>query len=242
MNKIVIDNNSNIEKIPIKKDTILKIDCNHIQKNIQIDVKDNVNLTIIDTSIYTKNDIVIDTSFNSNILINKMSVDTSDSVTININGENTNINFYNSIVNYNNNEYKETINHNVKNSNSKIVNHCVNVKDNTFKFIVDGKIGKNAIRTNFNQDNKIINISSGKSFILPNLIVDNNDIEASHSAYIGQFDEEIVFYLMTRGLSKEKTTKILIKAFLTNNIELNDNMKKHLEEMIKNIRKEELNE
>ena len=235
MNKIILDNESNSDEINLKEDTVLEFNFNDTQKDIVINLDDNVNLTVYDKSNYTKNSICYNAGNNNNVQINKASIDCSDKVKVEIKGENTNIEFYNSIINYNDNEYKEEINHISKNSNSSVVNHCVNVKDNTFKFIVDGKISKNASKTNFKQDNKIINMESGKSFILPNLIVDNNDIDASHSAYIGKFDEDILFYMMSRGISYNDSNYLLIKAFLTNGMGSCEKMNSYLENLIKNI-------
>ena len=36
------------------------------------------------------------------------------------------------------------------------------------------------------------------------LYIDNNLIEAAHSAYIGSFNEKAIFYLQTRGITREK--------------------------------------
>jgi Fe-S cluster assembly protein SufD len=148
---------------------------------------------------------------------------------------NSNIKFYSSIINYEDNEYKQNINHNDKDSISKIINHCINVYDNKFKFIVNGKIKKDSINSSFKQDNKIININNGKSFILPNLIVDNNDIDASHSAYIGTFDEDLIFYMMTRGLSLKECNSLLIKSFLLGSMDLDDRQRDILNSIIEKV-------
>ena len=56
--------------------------------------------------------------------------------------------------------------------------------------------------------------------IKPNLIIDNNEIEANHSAYIGTFKEDEMFYLMSRGINKKNCYKLLLKAFLLNNMQI----------------------
>lgn len=235
MNKIVIDNDSKEEKIQISTDTLLKIECNDISTNLEINISPNSSLEVIDTSNNTSQKIKYNLSNNAYLKINKISINACGELQINLNGENAEINISNSLINYNDNIYKEEINHNSENTRSIITNHAVNFLDNTFKFIVDGKIKKNATKTTFRQDNKIMNMKSGKSYILPNLIVDNDDIEASHSAYIGQFDEETIFYLMTRGISFEDANKLLIKAFLINKMEDNIEIKEIIEKLIENI-------
>ena len=55
---------------------------------------------------------------------------------------------------------------------------------------------------------------------MPNLLVDSDDVEASHAAYIGTFDEDEKFYMMSRGLTLEECDDLLIKAFLLNDMNL----------------------
>jgi Fe-S cluster assembly protein SufD len=49
---------------------------------------------------------------------------------------------------------------------------------------------------------------------IPNLEILANEVKCSHSATIGPIDEEQLFYLMSRGLSKEKATSLLAEGFL----------------------------
>ena len=235
MNKIVIDNNKKVEKITIDGDTKVIVECKDIEKEIIFNVKENSNMNVFDISKNTKNKIIYNVEENCNIIINKISENCSDNIEVNINEENSNINFYSSIINYEKNSYKQTINHNNKNSKSKIVNHCINASNNEFKFIVDGTIKRISENTIFNQDNKIINLKEGKSYILPNLIVDNDEIDASHSAYIGKFDDKVIFYLMTRGLSEKESNNLLIKSFLLNNMDLEENELEIFNRIIENI-------
>lgn len=235
MNKLLIDNNIKEEQIVVDTDMDITMNFSDISKGLIIQVMNGVCLRIFDTSNNTNNNITYNIGEYCNVIINKLSTNCSDTVTINLNEEHSIIKFYSSIINYDSNIYNQNINHNNKNAESKIVNHCINVLDNEFKFIVNGTIKNSGQNTIFKQDNKIINIKNGKSFILPNLIVDNNDIEASHSAYIGNFDEDIIFYLMTRGLSKKDSNNLLIKAFLLNNMELEDKEKDIFNGIIENI-------
>ncbi len=49
---------------------------------------------------------------------------------------------------------------------------------------------------------------------VPILQVENNDVICSHSATISQLDEETVFYLQSRGLSKDAAQKMVVEGFL----------------------------
>ncbi len=49
----------------------------------------------------------------------------------------------------------------------------------------------------------------------PLLEILNNDVDCSHSASVHELDREKVFYLQTRGLSREEAEKFIVDAFLT---------------------------
>ena len=54
--------------------------------------------------------------------------------------------------------------------------------------------------------------------IKPNMYIDCDDIEAKHSAVIGKFKDEEIFYLMTRGIPKEEAIELLTESFLFSNL------------------------
>ena len=58
-------------------------------------------------------------------------------------------------------------------------------------------------------------------FLMPNLFINNNDIKCSHGATIGYIDDTIVFYMMSRGLSKSICISIIIDSFLSKCIDKN---------------------
>lgn len=49
---------------------------------------------------------------------------------------------------------------------------------------------------------------------LPNLYIDEYDVIANHAASIGSLNPEDLFYLMSRGLTKEEASKIIIMGFI----------------------------
>jgi len=221
MNKIIVDNNINHNDIFIDKDSDLIVNLEDSNRDINIHLVRGICVRGFIITKNTKNKVTYNIEDECNVVINKLAIDSSDSVVINFNDVNSKVKYYTSIINYENNVYKESINHIKSDTESKIVNHCINVYDKEFSFVVDGIVKKDCNRVNFKQDNKIINLNNGKSSILPNLIVDSV-IEASHSAYIGTFDEEKKFYMMSRGLTEKECDDLLIKAFLLNEMNLSD--------------------
>ena len=57
----------------------------------------------------------------------------------------------------------------------------------------------------------------------PQLEIYCNDVECTHGSTIGQFDEEILFYLRSRGISKDAAQKMLLEAFYTDVLNRIDN-------------------
>lgn len=49
---------------------------------------------------------------------------------------------------------------------------------------------------------------------MPNLYIDEYDVIANHSAAIGSISNEDLFYLMSRGLSKEEATSLVVVGFI----------------------------
>lgn len=149
-------------------------------------------------------------------VIYHFNINKSYKVEINLNEENIRLDYYYNNINYDDNEFKIRINHNKSNTISYVYNHGVNINNNKLHYWVDGFIPKSSNNCNCNQDNQIINIHDGKSKIWPNLLVDNYDVSANHSAYIGKFKESLLFYLMSRGINRHDSYKLLLEGFLLN--------------------------
>jgi Fe-S cluster assembly scaffold protein SufB len=53
-----------------------------------------------------------------------------------------------------------------------------------------------------------------KAISVPELEINNDQIQASHASAIGPVDQEQLFYLMSRGFSKTDALDLIIKSFL----------------------------
>ena len=86
------------------------------------------------------------------------------------------------------------------------------------------KIEKNCKGSKSNQINNNLLLSK-KAHIKsdPQLEIYCNDVECTHGSTIGQFDEEILFYLRSRGISKDAAQKMLLEAFYTDVLNRIDN-------------------
>ena len=194
MNRILIDKD---QFIALKKDSELTIKNDSV---LTLVIEENVDLVFniekVETDIYV------------------YAVDKSLSVTINTNKEKSICNFYYSNINYDDNKYQINVYHKAPKSEVNLYNHGVNVENNKLLYDVTSKVPNDNKECITNQDNRIINIKDGKSTIRPILLIDNYDISSSHSAYIGKFDDDVMFYLTSRGISVSKAYELLLKGFL----------------------------
>jgi len=133
---------------------------------------------------------------------------------INLNGENAKINYNFKTIAKDTQKYDIMVYHNSSNTSSNIINNSVNTDLGTTIFNITSVVYNGITGCILNQTSKIINLNDSNSIINPNLLIEENDVIANHSAYIGKFDSETIFYLMTRGISKEEVIKLLIKGFL----------------------------
>lgn len=109
------------------------------------------------------------------------------------------------------------IRHKATSTQSEIDN--VGFANNDAKLVVDGinAIEKGNAKSIANQTTRIINLSNkAKSVANPQLIIDEFDVKAGHSATVGQIDEDVVYYLQSRGLTKKEAIKLLIDSYSHN--------------------------
>ena len=58
------------------------------------------------------------------------------------------------------------------------------------------------------------------SHTYPSLEIENDDVKASHSASVSTLDEEELFYLMSRGLSKKAAKREVLSGFLSSAVDV----------------------
>ena len=233
MNKLLVNSEEEINNLVIEEDTELVFNFKDTSRDIYIVVEDNICLNIVDISFNTSNKINITLKNDSRVIYNKFSINSGDYIYTLLDGEYSNVVINNSVVNNDDTKMKFVIEHNNTNTSSNLSNHGVNNSSGTLYFNVDSKINRSASLACANQENKIINLVTGDSKILPNLLVDNYDVSASHSAYISDFDKESMFYLKSRGISDNEARRLLLEGFLIGNLDVDDETKKNLLSYIK---------
>jgi len=112
-------------------------------------------------------------------------------------------------------------------------NYAVVLKDGRLMIDAVGQIVHGAHGSESHQTSRALSFEEGqKAEILPELLIDENDVQASHAMSMGRVDDEQLFYLMSRGLTVQQCTALISTGYLmpvTETIE-NEDLKKILQE------------
>lgn len=82
------------------------------------------------------------------------------------------------------------------------------------------KIEKKAQSTNVYLAHHTLMLSDkSKTNTIPCLEIEADEVKAGHSATIGKLDDDSIFYIKSRGLSKMQAEKMLIKSFIEQDIQ-----------------------
>ena len=105
--------------------------------------------------------------------------------------------------------------HNTNHTNSDLKVYAV-IKDEA-KINLDNNayIKKNSYQSKAYQGAKGLSLSKkGRILVNPNLYIDEYDVMASHGVAMGSLNMDDLFYLMSRGLTKEEASQIVIMGFI----------------------------
>lgn len=111
------------------------------------------------------------------------------------------------------------------------------VKDHgDYRMEACGKIVKGAQESASHQTTRVLTMShQHTSEVIPLLLIDENNVKASHATTVGQPDENQLYYLQTRGLSREQALGLLTVGYimpiaeLFDDAQLNEELKNEIE-------------
>lgn len=206
-NKIIIDSNTYI----IEKSGNYFLNPNDGDYNIIVNSNIKCQLVIISENRNYKVSYLLND--NSNLEVYSLNKDSNMIISFDL-MENANLIYNNSVLAKKDSISNIVINHLENNSSSVINNNGINFTSNKLYFVLDGIIKNELTNITCSQNSKIINFLCGNSKVIPNLIIDSNDIVANHSAYIGRVSDDDMFYLQSRGINKEDVKKLICKGLL----------------------------
>ncbi|MDB8555032.1 Fe-S cluster assembly protein SufD [Turicibacter sanguinis] len=116
-----------------------------------------------------------------------------------------------------------------------IVNHGISKDDAQLTFNGIGKIHKGMNGSNAQQESRAMILSeTARADANPILLIDEYDVKAGHAAGVGKIDEEQLYYLMSRGLTRRAAEVLIIYGFLMPFIDeiCNESIKAEFEKVI----------
>ena len=129
----------------------------------------------------------------------------------------------------------ERINHEIEKTYSNISNIGVSMNNSNINFDITGFIKQGMSKTNCRQLSKgIVMDDTSKVICKPILLIDEYDCFASHGASIGKMSDDDLFYLMSRGLTKNEAFFLILRGIIAPFIDKLPN-EKYKEEILKKI-------
>jgi len=227
-NKIKINNNSEVHIIDCTIDKSKYKFINNCFENLVIGKKSKLRNLIIQNNksdgIFHKflKSKLFDNSDYSNFIFSSGLKFNKFDIQCDLLGEGAKCNIFSGLF-LNENEHQEIktcINHLLP--NSKSFQKIKNVLSSESKGIFQGKVFVKDIaqKTDAYQLSKALLLNDNAEFnSKPELEIYADDVKCSHGSTSGSIDENSIHYLMTRGLSKEIASKLLIKGFLSDIVE-----------------------
>ena len=210
-------NNDSLVKISSSSTIILK----NNKINIEYDFSDNEYNVLIFNDY--EGDVELNDSGNINnstVKINYLQLDKfnlKQNTSIDVN-ENSSLEVNTTYLATNNKEVVFDLYNKSHDSNVDITNNIVCLQDSSFSLDCIGTIVKGAKRSKCHQKSHCLTMDNPKKArVLPVLNIDEDDVEASHSLSSGTIDEEILFYMNSRGLDKKNALNLILKSYLMPN-------------------------
>ena len=115
-------------------------------------------------------------------------------------------------------EQQVYVNHDAPNTRSRVTyKGALQGEGARTVWIGDVLIGNKAVGTDSYEQNRNLVLTDGtRADSVPNLEIETGDIAgAGHASATGRFDDEQLFYLMSRGITEEEARRLVVRGFLT---------------------------
>ncbi|PIR55528.1 hypothetical protein COU74_00715 [Candidatus Peregrinibacteria bacterium CG10_big_fil_rev_8_21_14_0_10_36_19] len=143
-------------------------------------------------------------------------------ITFNLEGKNSTLNFIAFIIAKENDTFPfETLsNHTTTNTNAYYYVRAVQYDKSKVDYTGMLKINPQAQQTDSYLAHHTLMLSpNAKTNTTPSLEIEADDVAAGHAATMGRVDEELLFYLQSRGINKKEAKDMLVKGFMQTELE-----------------------
>ena len=183
-------------------------------ENVKFNVFENVRLNVLMTkSINTYASLERNASANFSVLCVE---ECESNFKVDLNGEGSEVKVDLLAISDQVCKINQEIYHNQTHTNSQISNFGVAVSEGKIYFETIGKIINKMHNSNCRQLSK--GLILGENAVVsskPILLIDEYDVEAYHGASIGKMNEDDLFYLMSRGLSKSEAYQMVLEGIIS---------------------------
>lgn len=116
------------------------------------------------------------------------------------------------------NQFQDTgckVYHLAENTRSKIISKGISKAGGTssYRGLVNIRKGAKNSKSSVRCDGLMLDDNS-KALTFPAMVISESKVEVSHEAVVGKIQEEQLFYLMSRGLTREEATKMIVSGFI----------------------------
>lgn len=223
----------------------MSLDEFNTQETIDVEVKEGAKANIVIMQ-NENNGSIHKTNFNLNLekdaelkitTVTLHGAKITNIISSHLNGENSNCALNGICLADGNQEMSTSIEMNHHINNCKSSQLFKGILDNNSRSIFNGKIvvDQDAQKTEAYQANHNLLLSkSSKAYVQPQLEIYADDVKCSHGATSGRLDENVMFYMRSRGIGKDEARLLQQLAFVNDVLETisNENLKKRLEELV----------
>ncbi len=130
-------------------------------------------------------------------------------------GENSQVELRGAVVSFDSLKWEITAHHQARRSKAFVNCNAIVLDDAKLHLEIAGKIDKGYSGSETHQMSRIMNLGlNSKGVVYPKLLIDENDVAASHAASVGQPNEEHIYYLQSRGLTRIESLKLITMGYL----------------------------
>ncbi|MDO8467371.1 MAG: Fe-S cluster assembly protein SufB [Nanoarchaeota archaeon] len=115
-------------------------------------------------------------------------------------------------------QYQDTgckVHHLAPNTSSTVISKGISKNGgvSSYRGLIEIKHGCTGVTSSVSCDGLMMDNES-RALTFPSMDVKENDVKVSHEASIGKIGEDQLFYLMSRGLSEQEATKMIVSGFI----------------------------
>lgn len=148
--------------------------------------------------------------------------DTTRSVMVNLQGKGAQVQLNSATLVSANTDLRYEFSHQAQFTIGEMKNYAVMVKGGSLSLAAIGHIHTTGAFSETHQSTRVLNLEgSQKATIYPHLLIDHNEVQASHATSTGQMDDDYLYYLQSRGLSEAQAIRLMVKGYLSS---VNDNI------------------